>query len=99
MGVQGSLTGVQNPTDHARKHHEEHGQQLEVPTQDAPRFHMRETAGCQATLNYHLPGRGAGLTLHPFCLAEEIRKLYRRIISGLLMEFSKYLHLAKDGQW
>ena len=36
-----SLTGIEDPADHARENHEEHGQQLQVATQDAARLHVR----------------------------------------------------------
>lgn len=49
-----TLTRVENPAHHPREHHEEHGQQLQVATQDATSLNMRQTLGRQATLDNHL---------------------------------------------
>lgn len=39
------ITCVQDAADHSCHHHEEHGQQLEVPTHHAASLHMRHVFG------------------------------------------------------
>ena len=50
----GTLTGVEDPADHAGEHHEEHGQQLQVATQDAARLHVGQVLSREAALDDHL---------------------------------------------
>lgn len=47
---------VQDAADHAWHHHEEHGQQLQVPTHDAGGLHVRHVLARQAALHDDLPG-------------------------------------------
>ena len=49
------ITCVQDAADHSRPHYAEHGQQLQVPTQDTAAFHMRHVLPCQAALDKNLP--------------------------------------------
>ena len=51
-------TWEERPADHAREHHEEHGQQLEVAADDAAGLHVGQTASRQAPLDNHLRTQG-----------------------------------------
>lgn len=47
-------TGVEDPADHPREHHEEHGQKLQVAAQDTAGLNVGQVLGGQATLDDHL---------------------------------------------
>ena len=59
-GLKPTLTGVEDPADHAGEHHEEHGQELQVATQDTARLHVGQVLGREAALDNHLDRRGEG---------------------------------------
>lgn len=50
------FTREQDAADHPWYHHEEHGQQLQVPTQEAATLHMKPALSCQEPLDRNLPG-------------------------------------------
>lgn len=49
-----TLTWIEDPADHAGEHDDEHGQQLQVATQDAAGLHMGQVLAGQAPLDNHL---------------------------------------------
>ena len=51
------VTCEQDAADHSWHHHEEHGQQLHVPTHDAAGLHVRHVFGGEAALHNDLPGK------------------------------------------
>ena len=51
------LTCEQDAADHPWHHHEEHGQQLQVPTHDAGGLHVGHVPAWQAALHDDLPGK------------------------------------------
>ena len=51
------LTCEQDAADHPWHHHEEHGQQLQVPTHDAAGLHVGHVFGGEAALHNDLPGK------------------------------------------
>lgn len=52
-----TLTGIEDPADHAGEHNDEHGQQLQVATQDATGLHVGQVLARQAPLDNHLQAR------------------------------------------
>lgn len=48
------LTCVQNPTDHPRHHHQEHWQQLQVPTHDTTSLYMGHVLAGETSLDNNL---------------------------------------------
>lgn len=51
------LTCVQNPTDHPRHHHQEHGEQFHVATHDAAGLDMGHVLAREASLDNDLAKR------------------------------------------
>lgn len=51
------VTCEQDAADHPWHHHEEHGQQLQVPTHDAAGLHVGHVFGGEAALHNDLPGK------------------------------------------
>lgn len=45
------FTRIKDPADHAREHHEEHGQQFQVTTQDTSSLNVSQISGGQTALN------------------------------------------------
>ena len=83
--VNSRLTCEQDAADHPWHHHEEHGQQFQVPTHDAGGLHMWHVLARQAALHNDLPGEHDVVARKPEgdfsegeCLTSELMLQWKR---------------------